>query len=587
MHLEAAFRLEILAIEAQTPHRRGVEARAGEQHRVVVLVLLGAGDERQARDHVDQFVGVGIPHLILAIAQAAVPPVIEEEVGVVLLAIGTAQEGNLRHLTQLLLQRPEIRRLDLHLDLHLEALLAGHAADGDQLAEHALLAAHQEGIDVAGQRVGLLANLLHIDREQLAVAHQPRAIDHHILDVLLMGGVDDPGVDVLGIAVELGDAVRPRQREGDQIRALAGFQRAGDLRDVHRARAHNRRHLQNLARGQHRGIHRAHLGDQRGQAQLLDHIQGVVAGRAIGADAHVQPDLEHLIHLRDAAGQLEVAAGIVRDAHVVVLERVHLALVQVDAVRGRGPGLEDAQLLKPRHRRHIVLLAVIFDLLGRLGDVDVQRRVELQRQIHGPLDQLRRDGVGRVRRDAGNHQRMTAPTHDIIPRPGQALLVAGGIGAGEFEDALQTDAAQPGLDGGVGHRLLEVVHIHKGGRAGADHLGGGDLRPQPAEVRIDEVALDGHHIAHQPDIQAQIVGQRAEQRHRCVAVGVDQPRHQDGVAGVHALGGGVLLQDLGLRANRRNILALDGHRARRVNRIGVVHRQHKIGGDDEIDLLRG
>ena len=63
------------------------------------------------------------------------------------------------------------------------------------------------------------------------------------------------------------------------------------------------------------------------------------------------------------------------------------------------------------------------------------------------------------------------------------------------------------------------------------------LRAERDEVGADELPLDRHHVAHQPDVEPQIVGQPAQQRHRRVRVRVDQARHHDAAAAVDGLGG--------------------------------------------------
>ena len=55
--------------------------------------------------------------------------------------------------------------------------------------------------------------------------------------------------------------------------------------------------------------------------------------------------------------------------------------------------------------------------------------------------------------------------------------------------------------------------------------------PSAHEVGADELPLDRHHVAHQPDVEAQIVGQAAQQRHRRVRVRVDEARHHDAARG--------------------------------------------------------
>ena len=97
----------------------------------------------------------------------------------------------------------------------------------------------------------------------------------------------------------------------------------------------------------------------------------------------------------------------------------------------------------------------------------------------------------------------------------------------------------PGRRRRFGDRILEVVHVGEAGHAGPDHLGAAEPRAEPDEVGADELALDRHHVAHQPDVEPQIVGQPAQQRHRHVRVRVDQPRHHHAAAAIDGLGGRV------------------------------------------------
>ena len=94
----------------------------------------------------------------------------------------------------------------------------------------------------------------------------------------------------------------------------------------------------------------------------------------------------------------------------------------------------------------------------------------------------------------------------------------------------------PAVGRRLGDRLLEVVHVGEAGHAGPDHLGAAEPRAEPDEVGADELALDRHHVAHQPDVEPQIVGEPAQQRHRHVRVRVDQARHHDAAAAVDPFG---------------------------------------------------
>ena len=147
------------------------------------------------------------------------------------------------------------------------------------------------------------------------------------------------------------------QVQDDEVRALAGLERSGQVIHVHRGGAEARRHGQRRARRNRRRIAARPLGQQRRQPRLLEHVEIVVRGRAVGADADVQRQLAHARHRRDARAELQVARRVVRHACPEVLQRAHLAVVHVHTVRGEHLGAEDPLLLHPRDHRHAVRAA--------------------------------------------------------------------------------------------------------------------------------------------------------------------------------------------------------------------------------------
>ena len=133
---------------------------------------------------------------------------------------------------------------------------------------------------------------------------------------------------------------------------------------------------------------------------------------------------------------------------------------------------------------------------------------------------------------------------------------------------------QADLSRSPGDVFFEVIHIGKTGDTRADQLQAGDLGAQPDEFGRDELALDRHHETHQPHIQAQVIRQPAQQRHRHVGVGVDQTRHQHFPAAVDGLLRLVLLDDLLLRTDRQDAVAGHCQRARLVLVELLVQGEH-------------
>ena len=313
---------------------RRQEAAARQQHVAGEVPLARRADQRQAVAHVGDL-AVGVDELVLAVAQLALVGVVQGEVGVILVVVALVQDLDLGP-AQRCQHGGRIGEPDL--GLHLEALLLHRAADGDQLGEHRLLARDQEGVDAAGVvlRPGRAVRL--VEGEQLPVAHQPRPFTITSVTSWALAGVDQLGVDPVGSRRKRGELCDRCQVHQDQVGALARLQRADQVPHVQGARAQAGGHRQGLRRGQDGGVVAGALGQERGQAHLLEHIQVVVGGRAVGADAHGQPGLQHLLHRREAGGQLEVRGGVVGHAGTDVPQRLDLAVVDVDAVGGQHLG---------------------------------------------------------------------------------------------------------------------------------------------------------------------------------------------------------------------------------------------------------
>jgi hypothetical protein len=163
--------------------------------------------------------------------------------------------------------------------------------------------------------------------------------------------------------------------------------------------------------------------------------------------------------------------------------------------------VEQAVLLDPRHDRHAVEAPRIIYFLGRFGEMDVERHVEFDGELRARAKDVRRAGVGRVRRGRGDDQRMPTPPLDEVPGQRQRLLVARRVGGGEAKHRLRAQRAHAGRGRGFGDRLLEVIHVGEAGDAGPDHFGAAKARTQPDEIRADECPFDRHHVAHQPDVE--------------------------------------------------------------------------------------
>ncbi len=132
-----------------------------------------------------------------------------------------------------------------------------------------------------------------------------------------------------------------------------------------------------------------------------------------------------------------------------------------------------------------------------------------------------------MRRDGRNDQGVVFPSPDEIPRLGERILVRFGIGRGVLHDGLATHRAEARPGRCLGHVFLKIVHVIEGGHAASDQLGAGNRGSQLDELRRHVLALNGHHVAHQPNVQPQVICEAAQQHHGHMRMCVDQTGHED------------------------------------------------------------
>ena len=90
-------------------------------------------------------------------------------------------------------------------------------------------------------------------------------------------------------------------------------------------------------------------------AAFLQHIQIVVAGSTVRAQANANALVQHCRYRCDTACQLQVALRVVRYTHVLGSHDVHILVGQMYAVRSNGSQLKHAQLIHQLNRCHAML----------------------------------------------------------------------------------------------------------------------------------------------------------------------------------------------------------------------------------------
>ena len=171
------------------------------------------------------------------------------------------------------------------------------------------------------------------------------------------------------------------------------------------------------------GIAADTLGQQRRQPHFLEHVEIVVRRGAVGADADVEPELQHAARRARCRRRASGCSSDCGRRPRRILQRPHLAVVHVHAVRGKHLGAEQSLLLDPRDHRHAVHPPRVFDLLSSVSDeVGVQRHVELRRELGAGAQDLRRAGVRRVRRRDRARSAGGPPALDEVARARETRL---------------------------------------------------------------------------------------------------------------------------------------------------------------------
>ncbi len=182
-------------------------------------------EQGQARTRIDDL-AFWINEIIFAEAQPPLIGIVEHEILVELAVMLVGVDLDLGSL-QVLDDGGWLCHFDL--DLHLERFLFHRAAQRDQFRKHRLFAFGQEGVDLCGEFACLSEQFLFVQRQQLMVAHQPYAIDHHVGHISGFGCKNQLCVGILRVASEARRVVQWRCIHEDQIGAFANFERAGDM----------------------------------------------------------------------------------------------------------------------------------------------------------------------------------------------------------------------------------------------------------------------------------------------------------------------------------------------------------------------
>ena len=229
-----------------------------------------------------------------------------------------------------------------------------------------------------------------------------------------------------------------------------------------------------------------------------------------------------------------------------------------------------------------MLFQRLFDFLRGLVQVQVHGDVQLVCQHAHAFEVGIVDGIRRMRGERGRDQRIVAPLVVDLVGLVEVLVVRRRPRGGEVDHRqahARTEAVA--LVGGRLHVGEEVILVDAGGAA-TEHLGDRQGDAVGDEVRADHGRFDRPDVLLQPDLQRQVVGDAAQQRHRIVRMRVHQARDQRRIRARHRLARREARARLRHRQDRHDAAA--GHGDRMVFQHHPVRddRHHETGFDQQV-----
>ena len=139
------------------------------------------------------------------------------------------------------------------------------------------------------------------------------------------------------------------------------------------------------------------------EAQRHPHVEVVAGDRPVRPERHPDAGAKHVGHTGDPARELEVRHRVVGDARPRPGEDLDLLVVEPDAVREHRPRVEQPERVEMADDRATVSLRNRRLLRARLRRVDGEEAAALGGEALGGDQILGPDGIGAVRKAAGQH----------------------------------------------------------------------------------------------------------------------------------------------------------------------------------------
>ena len=185
-----------------------------------------------------------------------------------------------------------------------------------------------------------------------------------------------------------------------------------------------------------------------------------------------------------------------------------------------------AEVVQPMQRRAAVLGEARRHFVRGLGEMGLDRQVELARVDDDLLPGGVAHGVRRVRRQREREPLLVLQRVADLEAARQVGVGVRGVGRGKVEHRQSQHRAHAQFEEGARARVRKEIHVVAAGDPAAQHFGRGETGAVVDEVGRHEAGLARPDVPLEPDLQRHVVGDAAEEAHRRVRVGVDEARQQ-------------------------------------------------------------
>ena len=275
------------------------------------------------------------------------------------------------------------------------------------------------------------------------------------------------------------------------------------------------------------------------KVHFAEHVQRVVACRAIRAYGHRYPRRGEPVQRRDSGGELRVRAGVRHRPELLAREKLNVLIAHPHAVKAAAAVCEHAYAIQKLRRGHAPALYAALDLALRLAKVHEAGLLVLFRKRGHVLHALHAGGVLGVDAEPVGNKLVIIVKAQVLAL--YVLLVRVKI---IERRAYHRAVAAVDICLGVGF----IAHVHVKARCDP----GGEIFHYPELCKgiyhlVVELCLVREHLLIKPVTKRHVVCERAQEGHRRVGVRILEARHQQVAAQI----------DLTLKARRVRALRPD------------------------------